>query len=271
MGQTRYVTLVHDRTTQGYTGPDAPRLLVADYTQVFADVATLRARELADAGEPGSLRTLFIGGGSFTLPRYLTAAFPGSISHVLEVDPGVTQTAREYLGLHEAGIEVEHLDARLGVRGLPYESFDLAYGDAFSDISVPWHLTTAEFDLDVRRALKPGGLYAVNVIDSWGNGAFLPAFVKTMSEVFPSVAVLRVRDFEENVLSNWVIVGSEGMIDPSALELLTRPGLSGPQPARGRAMPREEVVRLVGRRGVPVLTDDRAPVDWLLLGRYLDL
>jgi hypothetical protein len=60
------------------------------------------------------------------------------------------------------------------------------------------------------------------------------------------------------------------MIDPSALELLTRPGLSGPQPARGRAMPREEVERLVGRRGVPVLTDDYAPVDWLLRGRYLD-
>jgi hypothetical protein len=98
----------------------------------------------------------------------------------------------------------------------------------------------------------------------------LPALVKTMAEVFPSVAVLRVRDFEANVLSNWVIVGSEGMLDPSALELATRPGLSGPQAARGRAMPREAVEQLLVRSGAPVLRDDYAPVDWLLSGRYLD-
>jgi spermidine synthase len=264
--QTRYVTLIHDRTIQGFTAPDAPGLLVADYTQAFADVAALRLKQTGQT----SLHALFIGGGSFTLPRYLPAAFPGSRSDVLEVDPGVTANARERLGLHEPEIDVRHVDARLGVREIPLETYDLVYGDAFSDISVPWHLTTAEFDLAVRQALKPTGMYAVNLIDSWETGRFLPAFVKTMAKVFPHVLVLRVRDVQPGVLSNWVVVGAEEVIDPSEIELLTRPGLSGPQPSRGRAMPRADVERMIARSDVPLLTDDYAPVDWLLSGRYLD-
>jgi hypothetical protein len=40
------------------------------------------------------------------------------------------------------------------------------YGDAFNDLSVPWHLTTREFSEQVRELLTPGeGVYLVNIID----------------------------------------------------------------------------------------------------------
>ena len=267
----RYLTLIHDRTIQGFTAPTAPRLIVADYAQVFAEAAAYRAERLAQTSSGGGLRALFIGGGSFTLPRYLEAAFPRSESDVMEVDPGVTLTAEEHLGLRRDGaIDVTHGDARLVIRSHADASYDVVFGDAFSDISVPWHLTTLEFDREVRRVLEPDGLYVINVIDSWETGQFLPAFVKTLRAAFPHLAVLRVREFDARALSNWVLVASGEPIDGAALERVTRPGLTGTQAARGRVMPVEEVERWLERSGAPVLTDDYAPVDWLLSGRYLD-
>ena len=34
----------------------------------------------------------------------------------------------------------------------------MVFGDAFNDVSVPYHLTTHEFNESVRRLLTPGGL-----------------------------------------------------------------------------------------------------------------
>ena len=45
------------------------------------------------------LDAVFLGGGGFTLPRYLAATRPGSRSRVLEVDATLVELARERLGL----------------------------------------------------------------------------------------------------------------------------------------------------------------------------
>jgi len=266
-----YVMLRHDRIIQGYTAPGAPRLLVADYMQTFADVAAYRVAQLGGAAPD----TLFVGGGSYTLPRYLEAVYPGSRLDVMEVDPTVTENARQVLGVRTedvgGGIAVRHGDARLSIRQLPDGAYDLVYGDAFNDISVPWHLTTVEFGREVRRVLRPEGLYVINVIDAWDTGRFLPAFVRTLREVFPEVAVLRVRDWDRGEVANWTVVGSNQRLDAARLEAISRPGLRGPEPARARVLPPAELERwLSERRAAPVLTDDYAPVDRFLTDRYLD-
>ena len=56
-------------------------------------------------------------------------------------------------------------DARLTLRDEPTASADVVVGDAFGGRAVPWHLTTREFLRDVRRVLRPGGIYAMNLID----------------------------------------------------------------------------------------------------------
>lgn len=140
-----YGIVLHDRITQGYTALAEPRLLVGDWIQAVADVVAYQSAGRRER-DPGPLRALFIGGGSYTLPRYLEAVYPGSVSGVLEIDPGVTATARERLGLRtDRSIHVMHGDARLAIRELPDNAYDLVYGDAFSDLAVPWHLTTVEF------------------------------------------------------------------------------------------------------------------------------
>lgn len=278
VGPVEFGTLTHDRVVQGATAPDAPRLLVSPYAQAFGDVAVYQSQQYqasspALAGRP--LRVLFVGGGSFTLPRYLEAVDPGSELEVLEIDPGVTATARERLGLRtveEGGrIRVTHGDARLSLRRLPDAAYDLAYGDAFNDLAVPWHLTTAEFGREVRRVLRPEGLYATNVIDTWPSGLFLASFVRTLQEVFPSVDVLRVQDWSERGLSNWVVVASRAPVDAERLGRLTRPGVPGDEPGRARPLGADQIRRwLAGVTPAPlVLTDDYAPVDRFLADRLL--
>jgi hypothetical protein len=245
------------------------------------------------------LRALFIGGGSYTLPRYLEAIFPGIAIDVLEIDPEVTAVAQQHLGLalarpateaapawatagapagsvdgapHAGGaIQVYHGDARLSLRRLPAETYHVVVGDAFSDYSVPWHLTTLEFDREVRRVLRPDGVYAVNIIDVFPDGQFLAAYTRTLSEVFPAVALVDVQTGGVGVLANWLVIGAQAPLDAAGLERSTRPGVGGPEPARARVVDPARVERWLSEPQPPVqvLIDDYAPVDSYLALRVL--
>jgi spermidine synthase len=276
VGEVIYGTVQHDRVVQGHTAPHVPRLLLLDYVRAFADAAVYQQERpvpvLASTGPnvPQSippLRVLFVGGGSYTLPRYLEAVYPGSDLHVLEIDPEVTATAQRYLGLRlDGAIRVQHGDARPSLSGLPGSAYDLVYGDAFSDISIPWHLTTLEFAHHVRRVLRPDGLYVANVIDTWEDSRFLAAFVRTLGSAFSHVSLLRVTDWHLDGLQNWVVVASDQPLDAVRLELIRRPGLTGTERAQARLVEPDRVAQWLSERRhtAPVLTDDYAPVDRLL-------
>ena len=154
--------------------PDRPSgrvLVLDDVDNSYVDLRDPRylgfpyARWLAPAIGASS-EVVFVGGGGFTLPRYLAAVRPGSRSRVLEVDPELVGLARERLGLRDVpGMTVRTGDARLTLRDEGTASADLVVGDAFGGRVVPWHLTTREFLADVRRVLRPDGVYAMNLVD----------------------------------------------------------------------------------------------------------
>jgi SAM-dependent methyltransferase len=112
---------------------------------------------------------LHLGGGGCTLPRWLAAANPSGAtprSLVLEVDEEVVAAARAELALDAVpGLTVRVADARAGVRGLRPRSFDAVASDVFVGPRVPDHLCTVEALTDVRRVLRPGGVYVANLID----------------------------------------------------------------------------------------------------------
>lgn len=109
---------------------------------------------------------LHLGGGGCTLPRWLAAARPGSRSLVYEVDGDVVAMARAELELDAVpGLRVRVADARAGVAGLRPRSFDAVAADVFVGPRVPDHLCTVEALTDVRRVLRPGGVYVANLID----------------------------------------------------------------------------------------------------------
>ena len=247
--------LVLDTLQHSYVDLEDPTYLEFGYTQVFADVVAAEA-------PPGPLHALHVGGGGFTMPRYLRAVRPGSTSTVVEIDPGVVELSRRRLGLRTGpDLQVRVGDARKLVATLPEASHDVVFGDAFGGLAVPWHLTTTEFARTVRAALRPGGVYVLNVIDD-PPMRFARAEVSTLRQVFEHVAVIAPpAALEGRERDNVVIAASDDPLDADRLvaHIAARGGEE--QVLAGAAAARFA-------RGVAPLTDDHAPVDqWLARAR----
>ncbi|MGH3442891.1 MAG: fused MFS/spermidine synthase [Nitriliruptorales bacterium] len=247
--------LLLDTVRHSYVDVDDPTHLQFTYAQTMSDVLAT----LAPPGEP--LDVLHVGGGGFTMPRYVRATRPGSRNVVLELDPMLVRIAEDELGL-ERGPDLQVItgDARLTLAGQPEGAFDVVIGDAFGGLAVPWHLTTVEFLTDLRARLRPGGVYAMNLIDYPPLG-FARAEVATLRAVFDHVAVLAPPDrLSGDDGGNFVVVASDA---PLGLEAIL-----GRNAARGdneAALVECELDAFVG--DAAVLTDDHAPVDQLLTTR----
>lgn len=244
-----------DTLRHSYVDLSDPAHLEFAYTQLFGDVADTFRPE----GEP--IAALHIGGGGFTMPRYLRETRPGSEHLVLEVDPMLVEISEDELGLDLGDdIDVVTGDARISTRTADEGRYDLVIGDAFGGVSVPWHLATVEYVRDVRATMADDGVYVANLID-YGPRDFLRAELATLREVFAHVAVLgpaaNFAPRDAGGGGNVVLVASDAPLDlDAALEA---------NAARG-----DDDVALVGAEleafvgDAWVLTDDRAPVDQLL-------
>jgi spermidine synthase len=177
-------TLELDTLRHSYVDLADPEYLEFDYTKAIASVADA----IRPAGAP--VQALHIGGGGFTMPRYLAATRPGTRSTVLEIDGGVVALGRQRLGVDAIpGLTIRVGDARTGLQEQPRDRFDLVVGDAFGGLAVPWHLTTREVAEQVRDVLTGDGVYAVNVID-YQPDRFARAEAATLRSVFGHVALL---------------------------------------------------------------------------------
>jgi spermidine synthase len=162
------------------------------------------------------LDIVFIGGGGFTLPRWLLATRPGSQAEVLEVDGELVEFDEEHLGLHTSPeLQVTVGDARMSMFDQADDSADVVVGDAFGNLAVPWHLATAEWTEEVKRVLKPNGLYALNVIDL-GPLDLQRAVAATLLDVFPHVRMVTFGREERAIGGNAVILASNRPIPPGA-------------------------------------------------------
>jgi spermidine synthase len=210
---------------------------------------------MAPEGSP--VRALHVGGGGFTLPAYLAATRPGSDSLVLEIDADLVALDRRRLGLRTGpDLRVVAGDARVELARQPSAGRDLVIGDAFGHLVVPWHLTTREFVDDVHRVLRPGGVFALNVIDR-PSRRLVRAEVATVASVFANVLLIAPPSaVRGETTSNFVLLASDGPLPVDAL----RGRLAGTT----ALVSGQELNRFTG--GARVLTDDYAPVDQLLAG-----
>ena len=230
-----------------------PGYLEFEYVRRIAHVADLAF----PPGEP--LRVLHLGGGALTLPRYLQHTRPGSRQLVAELDDALTGLVRGRLPL-PAGhrIRVRAADARAVTESVQPASYDLVIADVFAGAVTPAHLTTAEFAAATARALRPGGVYAVNVA-----AGQLPSASRTPREGLDGArsAVATIRsEYKETCMiaeasvlrgrrrGNLVIFGSDQPLPEAAL---TRAAASDPFPAR--LVAGEDLRRFAS--GAPVVTD----------------
>ncbi|HEY2911643.1 MAG TPA: fused MFS/spermidine synthase [Gemmataceae bacterium] len=166
--------------------PDRPDFI--HYEHEHIQMEFLRAAR-AESAEP---KMLVIGGGGYTFPRYAKTVLPETQVDVVEIDPGVTRVAYEFLGLRkELGLRDFNMDGRQFVaeRAGPH-SYDLVVQDAVNDFSVPSHLLTKEYNDAVKAALKSDGVYLLTIIDEIDAGKIWRASMATLRQSFAHVALL---------------------------------------------------------------------------------
>jgi MFS family permease len=242
--------LVLDREYNSEVEQTNPRYLRFPYINWISDA-------IAAIGRPRTpLDAVFVGGGGFTLPRWLEATRPGSRSNVLEVDGKLVEFDRQHLGLHTSSdLHATVGDARLTMRNEPTGSADVIVGDAFSGLTVPWQMMTTEWLHEVQRVLRRNGLYALNIIDLPPLKLFR-AEAATLLAAFTNVRMITFVDkLGRPEGGNIVLFASDG-----PLPIERRPAAQGEGEGTG-TFDHAAVVRLVA--GAKPLRDDYAPVDQL--------
>jgi len=279
-------TLVLDSLIHGHGLLGHPEDLEYDYEFIYAQAAERFVQARARAGDKAPLRTMFLGGGSYTFPRYLQHIYPGTRADVAEIDPAVTEANHIALGLpRDTPIKTTWGDARQFVEKRQGKAqYDLIFGDAFNDFSVPYHLTTKEFNDKIAGLLAPDGLYMINIIDLYlsderarakgkttaearGTGAFLGSWVRTAKQSFPHLYVFGTHDIPgKGSRETFVVVAAKQPIDLAGLgrRKADPKFIQDAENFEREPYPDADMQALdVRSRGIE-LTDDYAPVENLL-------
>lgn len=261
---------------------DPGRYQSAAYLDDMAEPALWYTRfyALGPVLAPGARRVLMLGGGGYSVPKWLLSGRAGLDAanlrvDVVELDPGMTRVARRYFGLgDDARLRVFHEDARAFLNrrarqvatGPDREDagrYDLIFADVFNSYySVPFHVGTVEAVGRMRALLADGGVVVMNIIAAAGGDdgrlfqAIRAAFAASFADVRAyAVTTAHSRDHVQNLM------------------LVARPVAGLPDPPVASLSP--QVREMLARRlelpdaahgGVPPLTDEYAPVERYALG-----
>lgn len=198
-------------------------------------------------------RMLLVGlGGGSVAKNY---ARNGWTVDVVEIDPAVTRLARRYFALRDDEARVFHEDGRQYLRR-GGEAYDIIILDAFGSGSIPFHLITSESFARARECLSPEGVLAVNLQSIGWHDTIVTTIAATARRQFANVLVLPIAE-PPNQLGNIVLLAAD-----RSLELPEEPPRPqdrfSPEYHRAHAWDNRFVPRT---EGVPVITDDRNPID----------
>jgi spermidine synthase len=210
---------------------------------------------LAKFYKPDLANSLMIGGAAFAFPRDYLRKYPDASIDVVEIDPGMTQIARDYFRFRDdPRMKIIHQDARVFLNSHQSGQYDAIFMDAFGTLfSVPYQLTTIEAATAMRNSLVDDGVLVANIGAALEGPAdqFLRAELTTWRAVFEEVKVFKVKpERGDNELQNLVIVafkkGPNGTLNGTKEfdELLSHE-------VRNRSF-----------EALPVITDDLAPVEY---------
>ncbi|MGI5837010.1 MAG: fused MFS/spermidine synthase [Chloroflexota bacterium] len=259
-GGKKVKVLALDHLVHSFVALDDPTHLQYSYEKVYADIV-----EYLSQTRP-SMNALFIGGGGYTFPRYMEHIYPTSNLEVIEIDPDVTRAAYEELGLpRDTRIVTHNMDGRMFFDdSSPKGYYDIILGDAFNDLSVPYHLTTLEFSQDLKETLKPDGFYLVNIIDNPTKGAFIRPYINTLKQVFPHVTIAAIgKGWQSSAQNTLIVVASNTPLDPEHFTETLANLRGGTEPST-MIMPQDELAHYLSQGTDLILTDDYVPVDQLI-------
>jgi spermidine synthase len=253
--------LILDHLVHSYTDLNDPLYLEYEYIRIYEEMVRWQAKKRK------SFKSLFIGGGGYTFPRFIEAKYPKAKIDVVEIDPEITRVVKNYLGISETTrLHSFNEDGRWFVMNCKEQGgYNFIFGDAFNDLSIPYHLTTKEFAMQLKRLLKPDGLLLANVIDSFKKGAFMPSYIRTLEEVFGKGNVHLITlssDYDHIGISTCVVAASPQKLNMSDFIKAVK-GKDGKE-MTSHVVPQDQLQQYLKERYSVILTDDYVPVDNLI-------
>jgi spermidine synthase len=199
-------------------------------------------------------RMLVIGNAGGTVARAYGELYSEVDIVGVEIDPEVTAAGRRFLGLADnPRLDVVDADGRPFLE-LTDERFDVIVVDAYRQPYIPFYLATEEFFSLARERLRPGGVLALNVGVVPGDDRLSDAIGSTLLAAFPQAWRWKPLRFNELVLA------FDG--PTSRTELAERVG-AAPREVQSLVPLFRRQLDEIHRTRTP-LTDDTAPVEWLI-------
>jgi hypothetical protein len=153
---------------------------------------------LAAVRAPSQRRFLFIGSGGGIGIRQFARVYPGATLDVVEPDERVVMLARRWFGLDAIpNLSIIMDDGAAFLRRAQDETWDAINVDAYdgSELSAPF--ASRVFFADARRALRPGGGLAFNVIGALGGNGDLQKVERAARAARLDVRLVPVLDPDE--------------------------------------------------------------------------
>ena len=258
---TRYLRF--DNSLQSAMVIDRPFATRYRYTDLF---------HLGIAYNPDAQNVLFVGLGAGSSEKRMWRDFPKLQIQAVELDPVVVDVAYRWFALpRDPRLQVDVGDGRRFLAGNE-KRWDVIVIDAFFADAIPAHLVTQEFLALARSRLAPGGVVVTNAIGALeGPGSRLfRSIYKTYRTAFPTVLVhpaILPGDQGDEQFRNLILIATD-KATPGRRQLADRwDELRGSNPGvpdlRKPILDRRDGA--IATDDVPVLTDDYAPTDALLL------
>ena len=174
--------------------------------------AYLKYYDLFDYYKADSKNILMIGGAAYTYPTYYLERFPENKIDVVEIDPKMTELAKQYFRLDtkNPNINIYHEDGRRYLN-TNNKKYDCILIDAFKGINAPFQLTTFEAMQEVKRSLNDDGIVITNIVGSLKgeNSKMINYEYATYKAVFEDVKVFHVQKeyFKDDEIQNLILVG----------------------------------------------------------------
>jgi len=242
-GGTRYLKLNEGWAVHSAYNPD--RTFYGNYWDYFLLAPWF-------AGDRPPEEALNIGSAAGTVPKQLIHFYPGVHVDGVELDPDIVAAGREYFDMNEEELTIHVQDGRPFLKTSPKE-WDFIAVDAYRQPYIPFYLTTREFFTEAFDHLTGQGVVMINVGKTPGDSAVADAIAATMRDVFPSVFTISAGSFNELIIATR---------EPSTVADFR--GRIGLMPAEVAGLAEDAAPRFREvEPGGAILTDDKAPVEWL--------
>jgi len=211
-------------------------------------------------------RIAILGLAAGTSARQVNIVYPHAIIDGYEIDAKIIDVGYEYFDLDFPNLNIFIEDARRGLSKSTH-TYQIISIDVFRPPYIPWHLTTKEFFREVKNHLTDDGVMLINIARIQDYRKLVDALAATIRSEFPCVYSCDIPG-----TFNTILFASKQSTEITNLFANYSNLKSNPQTPKTLLQAIElttECIQTAPYEGI-VLTDDRAPVEWLINTMIID-